>query len=174
MNISFKSILGILLFASAFIFTSCEKENVDKTINEPEVIETKMTINMRGTSVTTNAFAAYCNSNGKEFLTVSNNQDLLGDSLDAQNINDDDFLIYYTSDGTDAYTIGAAVLDEVFMGDTIRNVAFDPSSTVNITSIANDIASGDMSGTFTLSSGTTESYSVIFDADIVQTSPFCD
>lgn len=175
MNFKLKSLLGLLFFAMAFVFTSCEKENVDKIEEEVEIIETQLTINMRGVTTTTNAYAAYCNNNGKEYWGISTNQALLELPADMFQANEGDFWIYSVVEPAGNFTLAGTATNQVFMGDSILLGATDANATLNITSNANNIVSGDASGLFFVPGDTTlGSFTVTFDADIIQTAAYCD
>jgi len=124
MKSSLKLIFGFaFLVAFILVFTSCEKENVDKIIEETvegepsNILSTNGTavnatkssgntaiISFQGNTTVINAYASYCNQNNKEFLTVTNNQALLSTSsvfsINSNDLNDGDFITTYMIDTT--------------------------------------------------------------------------
>ena len=199
-----------LVFLAVFtlVFTSCEKENIDEVIEE--VVEEEETTNdipptdrdsstigpskngvnyaaieFQGSTTVINAYAAYCNQNNKEFLTITNNQALLSSntvfSIDIQDLNDEDFIIAYMID-----SLGGAPQDVVLWSnvDTTQAqtqidllVGTSNSFTFSVDTVANTVK-GNMSGMFLggIIGGTPVNapFTIDFDASILQTHTFCD
>ncbi len=171
--------ISLLALVFVIIFTSCEKENVD--VIEEEVIEEVapiMAITIAGTTTEFDAVAAYCSSeDGRVFLQVSNNADLLGTPVQVEDFQIDDFLIFYVTDGSSEFTLGGAAFEDTISGtttigtavildDSAANVVIDEAST-------EEIVIGSMAGLFTLQNGEEAEYSVEFTAEVIQESPWC-
>lgn len=164
------------IFTLAIFMTSCSKEE-NKEIIEEQVIETVepiLLITINGVTNEYNAYASYCNDNGKEFLQVSNNQLLLDTTLIVENFQVDDFLLFYTSDGENEFALGGATFEDDFNGTPITSVILDAEAAeITIDEITSEYAKGSMTGEFTLLNGNTAPYSVEFTAEIVEVSPWC-
>ena len=132
MKNSFLLRFAICLFALSTILTSCSKENTEVIEETVEVIETGMEVTLRGVTTTYDAYAAYCNTNGIESFSVSNNPNLLGNELWANSLADEDFIIHYRKDGTTEFAIGGTVLLTEFNGQPAYTISFTDDSTVDI------------------------------------------
>jgi len=171
--------LAFCILAISILMTSCTKEDVD--IIEEEVIEEPITpalrITMNGTTVQYDAYAAYCNANGKEYLQVSNKSELLGDTIDFTGIQQDDFLFYYIVDGGTAFAIGGTAFEDV-PSPGITTLGLDASTNANIVSLDAVSAEGDFSGQMFIpdlnGGGTFVPYAAQFLAEVVQGATYCD
>lgn len=167
-----------LTFMVGILFTSCSKD--DETIIEEkeETIEAFLEFVVDGRSIASDAVAYYCNANNKEFLTVSNKENLLGIPLDAFAMEEGDYSITMVEDDNlGSYTIGSAFFPPSVTG------GFDLVSSfvgieVIVDSIDDDLATGSMAGDFLIVDidGNVEfvPFSVTFAADIIGTSEYCD
>ncbi len=169
--------LGIVLMAGV-LFTSCSKENdVTEEIKE-ESIETTLTIEVGNRSITTDAYALYCNLNGKEFISLSNNTELLGTEISAELV-EDDFLFIYATDENEVETvaIGAGVFGESTSGIPGLNFSLAEVD-YTLDNVSESTVEGSMEGDFTVvdAEGNTVilPYSVSFNAEVVGTSDVCD
>jgi hypothetical protein len=165
---------ALCMFAFTFFMTSCSKENVEVIEEEVVVIQPIMALTVNGVTTEYDAFAAYCNENGKEYLQVSNNQLLLGGELIAEDFQLNDFLIIYGNDGTNSTTLGGAAFEDVVGGTTITAIVIDAAAAITIDEANSDLAEGSMTGSFNLPSGETVDYAVTFTAEVVQVSTQCD
>jgi hypothetical protein len=165
---------ALCMFAFTFFMTSCSKENVEVIEEEVVVIQPIMALTVNGVTTEYDAFAAYCNENGKEYLQVSNNQLLLGGELIAEDFQLNDFLIMYGADGTDTSTLGGAAFEDVVGGTTMTAIVLDGAATITIDEANSELAEGSMTGTFNLPSGVTADYTVTFTAEVIQVSTQCD
>jgi hypothetical protein len=167
--------LSFFAFVLRFFLASCEKENSD--IVKEEVVDTivsKMKIKIGGRTIEHNAFATYCNKNGKVFFNVSNNQVLLDTALVSSDFKVDDFLINYGKSGTQVSAFGGASFTENIGGTNIVSVVFDPAAAITITEANNQYVKGSMTGVFQLLSGSLAPYSVEFTAKVIRVSPWCN
>ena len=191
MKYSLKSIFGFaFLVAFSLMFTSCEKQNVDEIIEEVTELpaddkERKISIISQGNTTVLDAYAAYCNQNNKEYLTVTNNQALLSNttvvSVSSDDLDNGDFVILYVID-----SIGATPVDVVLWSSidttqspTIIEFLAGSSSTFtfSVDPLLNEVQ-GNMTGNFVtgLLGGNPVfiPFTVSFDADIVQPHTFCN
>lgn len=138
----------LCLAAFSLMMTSCSKENSE----EVEVVDKDygMEVTIRSSSSTYDAYAAYCNENGIESFSVSNNADLLGNDVWAENIADGDFVIHYRNDGTDEVTIGGTLIESTAGGQTLKTLSLTDSSLADITIDTADASevTGSMTGDF--------------------------
>lgn len=173
---AFAKTVFLLLLSAGILCTACKKENIDLIEERQETIqlETSMKITTNGQTTTVPAYAAYCNANGKEFLSVSNNQDLLDTAITIQDFRMDDFLLFYAIEASDTLTFGGNVFEDTVQGVPIVEIALSSFAEINITSITSTIATGNMSSNLLLTSGQLQNYYVEFTAAIVETSPFCN
>lgn len=167
--------LSFVAFVFTFFLASCKKENSD-VVKEEVVgnIDSRMTVKVGGRTLEYNAYATFCDANGKVFLNVSNNQALLDTVLLSNNFRVDDFLIYYAKKGADVSTIGGASFTENIGGTNITSVVIDPAATITIQEANSQYVKGSMTGVFQLLSGQQAPYSVQFTAVVVRASPFCN
>jgi hypothetical protein len=177
MNISVLKTIKFSFFALVFTFflASCKKENAD--VIKEEVIGTvapKMKIKIGNREFEHNAYATYCNANGKVFFNVSNNQVLLDTAVLSSDFKVDDFLINYEKQGTQVNALGGASFTENIGGTNIVSVVFDPSATITITDANSQYVKGSMTGSFRLLSGALAPYSVEFTAKVIRVSPWCN
>lgn len=165
----------IALFASLTI-VSCSKDDSITETEKEEKLEATYEINNR--SITTNAYAGYCMENGKEVLTVSNNQNLLsGIPFDIADFEINDFVFTYVVDGDVAYAIGGSVFGED-LGFGTEQQLFDAGTNYEIFSNDGEVVSGEYNGTFLGLDNAGEfftfPYSISFNAEIVEVATFCD
>lgn len=151
MKNSFLLRFAICLFALSTILTSCSKENsevVEETIEEAKPL---LLISMNGLTTEYNAYAAYCNNNGSEAITVSNNPALLDEFNWIGSMAADDFIILYKNDGTTEVSIGGTAFTVINTnGDEVVAAVLSGDADVNITESNSTQVAGDMSGTFTV------------------------
>ena len=133
MKNSFLLRFAICLFALSTILTSCSKENKEEIVETVEVIETGMEVTLRGVTTTYDAYAAYCNDNGIESFSVSNNPDLLGNDFWTGSLAEDDFIIHYRKDGTSEFALGGVVLEGELNGQPTYTVSLTDDTSVDIT-----------------------------------------
>jgi hypothetical protein len=168
--------LAFVALAFTLFLTSCEKDNVDFV--KKEVVDTFnpiMKVTIGNETKEYNAYATYCtNDDGLVFLNVSNNQLLLDTAIILEDFMVNDFLIYYTGDGTDELTIGGATFTENIGGVEFTSVVLDPAAMVTIEEANEEYVKGSMTGVFQLFSGEEVDYSVEFTAEVIAVSPFCD
>lgn len=147
---------ALCLFTFSLLMTSCSKENVEEI---EEVTETtyEMRVTLRSTLRSYDAFAAYCNQNGVESFSVSNNLELLDNDNWTEDIEDGDFVIHYRSDADGALSLSGAIIESTTpSGDTIKNFSTavdDPNSGQTLATLTIDTANsteiiGSMSGDF--------------------------
>ena len=165
-----------LAVATLFLFTSCEKDNVD--VVKEEIVEpfnSTMIVTFRGVTTEYDALATYCSDGqGRVFLNVSNNEELLDSVVlsDAFNIND--FLIMYEMDGAEVNSIGGAAFAENLGGTEITSVALDAQATVVIEEANSEFVKGSMQGVFTTFLGNQYPYSIEFAAEVIAVAPWCN
>lgn len=170
--------LCFLLFAS-LLFVSCEKDDsVVEEVKEEEAIETSVTITIDDRSITTDAFALYCNTDGKEGLSISNNQELLGTEINPDNYNEGDFMFLSADDGTNAYTLGGAFFEASFTGAEFDILSLTTDLESSIDSNDGSVVTGSMEGDLLVFDAEMEPFlvpfSVTFNAEIVGVSTVCD
>jgi len=165
---------AFVVLALSFMMTSCSKENTEVIEEKVEVLEQGMTVTLRGVTTNYDAYAAYCNENGIESFSVSNNPDLLGNDLWSGSLAEDDFIIHYRNDGTSEFALGGATFEVDYNGQTIKVLSMTDDSSINITiDEANSTqVLGAMSGDFVVPvdpiAGTfnMEAFSVTFAAEV--------
>ena len=156
MNIKFKSMSNFkvltylfCLFAFTALLSSCSKENSDE-IEDIIVTEYKMDVTMRGVSVIYDAYAAYCNENGVESFSVSNNLNLLSNDAWANDISGGDFVIHYRKDDSSEFSVGGTIIESTIDGEIVKNFTLTDDSQVEIivdTANSTEVI-GSMSGNF--------------------------
>ncbi len=172
-----KNALIVFILALSTFFVACEEENYDaieETEEQIEEVETNMKITFRGSTRTVDAFASYCEDNGRLFLAVSNKEELLDTTLTLDQFVTDDFLLYFARDTSGVTSIGGAAFADTLAGTPVTSTVLDPAANINIIEANSDIARGNMDGVFTLISGAEEPYSVEFVAEVVKTPPYCN
>jgi hypothetical protein len=178
MHISVSKILQFSVLALVFTFSviSCKKDNSDVIKEEViDKVDTNMKITVSGRTIQYyDAYATYCDKNGKVFFNVSNNQALLDSALVSTDFKVDDFLINYGKQGTDVSTLGGASFNENLGGINIVSVVFDPAATITITAANDQYVTGSMTGSFQLLNGTQAPYTVQFTAEVIKVSPWCN
>lgn len=168
--LSFFFLLG--LFA-----TSCTP---DSTTLE-EVVE-EVEIGMEGTignrSVTTDAFALFCEaSNGAIVVNLSNNIDLVSDELDFTNVSSGDFLLFFSTVDDSEFAAGGTFLtmaddgvpiDQLVIGDT--ELVLDTYTETTVSgSFSGELFVFDAEGP----TGETVPYEFTFTAEIIGESNIC-
>ena len=160
----------VCLFAVATIVSSCAKENKDVIEETVEDINPVLLITINGVTNQYDAYAAYCNDNGVEALSVSNNPLLLDTLVDITNFEEDDFLVYYRNDGTTITTMGGATFVTDMNGQPFTTVSLDSDADITIDEANSTFVQGSMSGTFFVTvpgpNATTADYSVEFLAEV--------
>lgn len=168
--------LAFVALVFTLFLTSCEKDNVDFV--KKEVVDTFnpiMKVTIGNDTKEYNAYATYCtNDDGLVFFNVSNNQLLLDTTIIVEDFVVNDFLIYYTGNGIDEFTIGGATFTENFEGSEFTSVILDGEAVVTILEASNEYVTGSMTGVFQLFSGEEVDYSVEFTAKVVNVSPWCE
>ena len=124
---------ALVVFALSFMMTSCSKENVEVIEEKVEALDQGMAVTLRGVTTNYDAYAAYCNDNGIESFSVSNNPDLLGNDLWSSSIAEDDFIIHYRNDGTTQFALGGATFEVELNGQTTKVLSITDDSSANIT-----------------------------------------
>ena len=165
------------LFVLSLLFTACTKEDSDLIEEKKEVIENPelvLRVTIDGETSITDAYAAYCEVDGKQAVQVSNKEVLLGDEINVENFAAGDFLVYHFVNGEDSGSIGGATFEDNDNGLPILSVILDAQAEVVIDSADEELVTGSMTGTFNLANGSTADYSVEFVAPVVQTSNLCD
>ncbi len=146
----------LCFFAFSAILVSCTDE-VDTIIEEEEVLETGMEVTIRGNSVSYDAYAAYCNENGVESFSVSNNLNLLDNDAWASDIAEGDFVIHYATTAEGSYSIAGAIIESTLSDGTVvknfTNAVDDQSNpsalaTIEVTTANDTEVVGSMSGDF--------------------------
>lgn len=165
----------IALFA-CLTMVSCSKEDSITETDKEVALEATYEINNR--SITTNAYAGYCMDNGKEVLTVSNNQSLLsGIPFNMEDLEINDFVFTYVVEDDESYAIGGSVFGED-LGFLTEQQLFQVGPDYEVSSNDGEVVSGDFSGTFLGFDDDGElfafPYSISFNAEIVEVSTFCD
>lgn len=176
MKNTFKIFSAMFFFSALLIFTSCSED--DSVVLEEEVTKTEMVIEVRGTTITTDAVASYCSSNGKEFIGVANKESFLDyTQIEFGDFVPEDFVFNLVNDGENAYTLGGTVFAPEVAGG-ITTFSSTPDISYTVSSNDGTTISGFMEGDFLVfdSSGGFEfvPYTVTFNALIVETSTFCD
>lgn len=171
--------LSMILFISLMV-TSCSKEDSVVTTTEEEEIETGATYQINNRSVTFDAYASYCMDNGKEFITISNNQDLLsGIPFNFGDLVINDYVIQYVSDpdGLGTFTLVGSSFGEDLGFITQQNL-FNASASLTIDSNDGTTIVGSTDDNFLGFNDDgdlfTFPYSIEFVAEVVETSDFCD
>lgn len=140
---------ALFMFAFALLMTSCTKENSDTL---EDVVEEKyqMEVTVRGSSTTYDAYAAYCNVDGIESFSVSNNVALLGNDLWSEDIVEGDFVIHYRKDESSEFSLGGTIIESTVDGETLKNFTLTDDSLIDIAvDTANETeVLGSMSGNF--------------------------
>lgn len=173
------SIFSFLLFAS-FLITSCSKEDSITTTVEEEEIKTEATFAINNRSITSDSYAAYCMDNGKEFIAISNNPDLLkGIPFEFDDLVINDYVIQYVNDpdGLGTFTLvgssfGADLgfLDQQNLFNAAANLTIDSNDGTTITGSTDDTFLGfNQDGELFAFP-----YSITFVAEIVDTPDFCN
>lgn len=147
--------LSNLKFAFLFLvvtatITSCSKENVEEIVETPIGTEYKMEITLRGSSTSYDAYAAYCNENGVESFSISNNAALLGNDLWSSDVADQDFVVHYRKDANSEFFLGGTIIESTFDGQPLTNFTLTDESAVDFTiDVANETeVIGSMEGDF--------------------------
>ncbi len=171
-------ILG-LLFVSGMLLVSCSKENdiIEEVVEETVETTAEFTINNR--TFTYDAYAWYCNENGKEFISVSNKESLLGIEIYAENLEDGDFMFIYSNNEDGEYGLGGAVFTEEVTGSPFTTVSFTPDIEYEVSASDESTVTGSMSGSFLVFNGEGEPgdflpFEISYNAEIVGTSDQCD
>ncbi|MFK8009544.1 MAG: hypothetical protein AB8H03_24495 [Saprospiraceae bacterium] len=120
------------MFALTFFMTSCSKENVEVIEETVETLEIGMAVTLRGVTTTYDAYAAYCNVNGTEAYSVSNNAELLNNDIWTATLAEGDFVIHYKNDGTSEFFLGGTILEGEFNGQPITALSMTDGNTANI------------------------------------------
>ncbi len=136
-----------LLFFSALI-TSCTKENSE--VIEDIVTTYEMEVTLRGVTTTYDAYAAYCNENGIESFSVSNNLLLLGNDAWGSEITDGDFVVHYRKDATSEFSLGGTIIESTIDSMVTKTFTLTDESMIDITIDAANSTEvlGSMSGDF--------------------------
>ena len=168
---------GLLFFACLFM-ASCEKDSTLLETKE-EVVEPGVNMTIGTRTITTDAFALYCDENGKEGLSVSNREDLLDGTINSQDYEEGDFLFTYVADGTGTYSTGGGFFDAETIGTSFSQ--FILTNLLDITIDSNDGESvvGSMEGTILALDDNLEltielPVSVVYNATVIGTSDICD
>ena len=137
---------GMCLFVFSLLITSCSKEEAEEIIETPIETEYKMEVTLRGSTTTYDAFAAYCNTNGIESFSVSNNADLLGNDLWSSDIEEGDFVVHYRSDANGEFSLGGTIFDT--NGIKVLTITDDSSVDITVDAANSTEVLGSMSGDF--------------------------
>lgn len=171
--------LTMILFAS-LIVTSCSKEDSVVTTTEEEEIETGATYQINNRSVTFDAYASYCMDNGRELITISNNQAVLSSvpfSMADLEVNDYAIQIVNDPDGLGTFSLSGAVFGDD-LGLPMQQNLLNATANVDITSNDGTTIVGKTDDIFLGFDQNGEifgfQYTLDFVAEVVETSNFCD
>ncbi len=177
-SIKYLRLLGILFVAGIFM-VSCSKENEIIEEEIEEVVETTAELTINNRSFTYDAYALYCNENGKEFISVSNKIGLLGTEIFSEDLEEGDFMFLYANNDDGEYGIGGAIFTEEVTGSPFTTVSFTPDIDYTFETSDEATVSGSMSGDFLVfgpdgEPGSFLPFEVTYTAEIVGTSDECD
>lgn len=168
-------LFGAFVIGSLLI-TSCSSDTFEEEEKEQEVTY-QMEVTLGTRSLSTDAFAVYCNTNGKEELRVSNNQALL-DGEWTEDLTDGDFVFVQVNDGTSEYALGGGFYSADLSGLANSILSITPDITFEVESNNGTTVDGSLSGNIFLIDidGNTAflPLSVDYTAEITGTSTFCN
>jgi len=173
MNFKFINKLVLLTIIGFLIFSSCTPEDSVEIIETPEAIKNGFKMEVNGTEIKTDAYAAFCESDTSELLIISNKIEHLKFPIQAFSFEVDDFAYTLYNSNNSTWSFGGQALGEDVTGFPGLLVSF---SDANIIIDSNDgeilvgSSEGVLLGMDSIGGFNTFPYTMEFIADIVKES----
>ena len=164
------------LAALVLLSVSCKKENKDIIEETYEDFQPSFLVTLDGEVTEYDAYASYCNENGKQVIQIGTSPALLdtflSSALDEMDVND--FLLIYISDENGISSIAGAKLEQVIGGQTVVSIVFSGVPVITIDEANSNYVKGSLIGDFQLLDGTFVDFAVEFSAEVIQVDSRCE
>jgi len=166
--------IALFAFAGLLVFSSCKKD-ISAPIN-PTTSDVGFNMIVNAKVVQNDAFAAYCENDGVEFIMIANKVENLNLPLQTENFEADDYVYFTSISDESTWAYGGQALGEEVTGFAGLSILFSDTE-LRLTSNDGNLITGAANGTLLGMDGQGDfseyPYAMNFVAEIVQESDFC-